>query len=164
VDSSASIAAVEAALPSARIVYLTLHGLASSDTLEPDHVSIALAPSRGENGFLSSANILGMPTDLRASLIVIAACRSALGPIRPAEGVIGLQRAFLARGAKTVVAGQWDLYEQPTAELLNGFFRHWLLDPDRPTKAESLRRATAGIVRASPWRHPRYWAGLKLMS
>ena len=54
---------------------------------------------------------------------------------------MGLQRGLLARGARSVLVSLWSVDDRATALLMEGFYRHWLNDPDGPSKAEALRRA-----------------------
>jgi CHAT domain-containing protein len=43
------------------------------------------------------------------------------------------------------------------------FYRHWLDDPDRPSKAEALRRAQRDLRSIPAFALPRFWAGFQLV-
>jgi CHAT domain-containing protein len=60
----------------------------------------------------------------RARVVVLAACRTGVGPVYRGEGVMSLGRAFLAAGAANLVATLWDVEDQPTARLVTAFHRH----------------------------------------
>jgi CHAT domain-containing protein len=72
---------------------------------------------------------------------VLSACQTGLGDLKEAEGTVGLQRAFLAKGARSVLVSLWSVSDAVTEELMKRFYGHWLEDDDRPSKAEALRRA-----------------------
>ena len=55
-------------------------------------------------------------TRLRAKLVVLSRCHSARGQIR-IEGVIGLARAFIRSGARSVLAARWAWLTQPQSSL-----------------------------------------------
>lgn len=152
-------------LPKARLVHLATHGYAYGDDARAGDSFIALAPSRRNDGLLTVREVAGLPL-LHADLVVLSACETALGALKQAEGTVGLQRAFLGRGARTVLVSLWDVSDVATAELMTRFYRHWRNDPDKPSKALALARAQAD-VRSDPdhplWIHPRYWAAFQLV-
>jgi CHAT domain-containing protein len=100
---------------------------------------------------------------LSASLAVLSACQTALGPIYQGEGTVGLQRAFLAKGAHSLLVSLWSVDDEATAVLMRSFYSHWLGDAGHPGKAESLRRAQADIRAMPAYRHPLFWAGFQLV-
>ena len=79
-----------------------------------------------------------------ADLVVLSACRSALGQERGGEGLIGLTRALQYAGARSVVASLWSVEDQTTAELMVRFYRH--LRAGR-SKDEALRAAQIELIR-----------------
>lgn len=86
-----------------------------------------------------------------------------LGNLREAEGTIGLQRAFLAKGPRRLLASVWSVSDAPTGDLMEAFYRHWLTDADHTTAAEPLRRAQHEVGMVAGWEHPRYWAAFQLV-
>ena len=155
--------AVRARLPSARVIHLATHGVAYRSLWEPRAPFVALAPDSLNDGVLSLREILDDPSlRLTADLVVLSACQSGLGEMS-GEGLNGLQRAFLARGAKSVLYSLWNVSDEATALFMQRFYQHWLDDPDHPGKSESLRRARVD-VRADPrFREPRFWAAFQLV-
>lgn len=85
---------------------------------------------------------------------------------------MGLQRAMLAKGARSVLVSLWNVSDESTAFLTERFYAHWLKDPDFPTKSEALRRAEADVrAEASnpnrperrDWADPFYWAAFQVV-
>ena len=50
---------------------------------------------------------------LRAKLVVLSCCHSAQGHVK-AEGVVGIARAFLGSGTRSVLAALWPLPDEET--------------------------------------------------
>ena len=60
---------------------------------------------------------------VRAKLGVLSCCHSGSGDIR-AEGVIGIARAFLGSGARSVLVALWAISDSATEQLMNRFYEH----------------------------------------
>ena len=161
----ATLAAVRARADSATVVHLATHGFAYGTEDKVGDSFVALAPEGSDDGLLTVGEMLTKKVlrFSRAELVVLSACQTGLGQLTASEGTLGLQRAFLAAGASTVLVSLWSVSDEATSLLLRNFYRHWLTDPDAPTKAESLRRAQEA-VRADPrFSHPRFWAAFQLV-
>jgi CHAT domain-containing protein len=74
-----------------------------------------------------------------------------------------LPRAFLARGARTVLVSLWSVSDEATRLLMERFYAHWLDDADRPSKALALYRASQDVRRTAGFEHPRFWAAFQLV-
>lgn len=98
--------------------------------------AIALAPSNGDNGFLTAKEILGLKLN-NTELVVLSACDTGRGRIT-GEGVVGLSRAFMAAGVKSIIVSLWAVPDAPTASLMTEFYRQMQQSPD---KAQALRQA-----------------------
>jgi CHAT domain-containing protein len=94
---------------------------------------------------------------LNASLVTLAACDSAVGPLQDA-GVNSLSNAFLDAGAKTVVSSLWEVDDHATAELMIAFYTNLARGE---AKSEALRHATLNLIDGvAP--QPFYWAAFQL--
>jgi CHAT domain-containing protein len=160
-DFAASRAMVEqTALDQYRIVHFATHGLLNSQHPELSGVVLSLVDERGrpQDGFLRAHEIYNLK--LNADLVVLSACRTALGKEIKGEGLVGLTRGFIYAGAARVVASMWDVKDEATAELMKRFYRGMFKEGLRP--AEALRAAQVSMWKEPRWNSPYYWAGFAL--
>jgi CHAT domain-containing protein len=92
---------------------------------------------------------------LRAEIVVLSACQSALGDMINGEGIVGLTYAFQYAGARSIVASQWQVGDESTAELMVSF--HGNLRGGL-AKDEALRQAMRSVRQNSRTAKPYYWA------
>jgi CHAT domain-containing protein len=90
-------------------------------------------------------------------LVILSACQTGLDKYYESEGAVGLARAFIAAGVPLVVASQWPVDSDATANLMISFHRYRKSGLDT---FESLRRAQVDMLRApdEAYRSPYYWA------
>jgi len=122
-------------LPLVGLVHFAAHGNA-------ERGEIALSPLRSTNRIPKEEDyLLTMPdiaqVVLRAKLVVLSCCHSARGQIR-AEGVIGIARAFLGSGARSVLVALWAISDSATEQLMSRFYEHLVLGE---SASESLHQA-----------------------
>jgi len=141
----------------ARRLHFAAH--ARMDEQRPEASGLLLARSAGspEDGVLQIAEVFKLK--LQAELVVLSACETGLGRTLSGEGVIGLTRAFMSAGARSVAVSLWQVADASTAELMVGFYRHLEREGD---KAESLRRAKLEMIEAGRYAHPYFWASFVL--
>ncbi|MCP4657378.1 MAG: CHAT domain-containing protein, partial [bacterium] len=113
---------------------------------------------RGRDGFLRVHEIYAL--ELPAELVVLSACRTALGKTVRGEGLLGVTRGFMHAGAARVVVSLWNVSDQGTAELMERFYRGILREELPP--AAALRAAQVSMLREERWQAPYYWAGFVL--
>ena len=77
-------------------------------------------------------------------LVTVSACDSAIGEVRPGEGVLGIRRGFLQAGAQNLLMTLWPVSDRPTAELMQRFYVE--LDRGRVPPVEALARAQREIL------------------
>jgi CHAT domain-containing protein/Tfp pilus assembly protein PilF len=138
----------------ARVVHFATHGLVNP--AEPSASSVVLCPdpSAVEDGYLHTREILTMKSD--AGVVVVSACESALGRVARGEGVIGLSRAFIAGGARGVVASLWAVSDESTSELMNVFYEK-MMGEKRPA-GQAMHSARLALIRSGKYSHPFYWS------
>ncbi|MCI0661007.1 MAG: CHAT domain-containing protein [Acidobacteria bacterium] len=160
-DFDASRATVEnGELDRYRIVHFATHGLLNSRHPELSGVVLSLVDEQGrpQDGFLRVHEIYNLK--LNGDLVVLSACRTALGKEIKSEGLMGLTRGFMYAGTSAVVATLWDVRDEATAELMKRFYRGMLKEGMRP--AAALRAAQVSMAREPGWQAPYYWAGFVL--
>jgi len=154
--------------PSARYLHFACHGLL--DGRFPLDSGLLLAePPAGEagreNGRLQAWEIL-QSLRLDADLVTLSACETGLGREMGGEGLVGLTRAFLYAGARSVVSSLWSVGDASTARLMESFYAH--LEQGLP-RDEALRAAQREILRGRgrgvsrpEESHPFHWAAFVL--
>ena len=95
---------------------------------------------------------------LRAKLVVLSCCHTADGEIR-AEGVVGMARAFLGSGARSVLAARWAIDDEATMHFMFRFYYHLVRGE---SASESLHK-TMKWMRAGPFSGVRQWAPFMLI-
>ena len=120
-EERATKQAVLQRIPSVSLIHFAAHGHA-------ERGEIALAPQRPTNATLCEKDYLLTMDDisqvqLRAKLVVLSCCHSAQGKVR-AEGVVGIARAFLGSGARSVLAALWPIPDEATEQLMSRFYKH----------------------------------------
>ena len=97
---------------------------------------------------------------MRADLVVLSACRSAVGDVVAGEGPLGLSYSFLANGSGAVVAATWPVPDTFSAEFMRDFYAALAREPGSP--AAALRTAQLQARRSLLWNDPYYWAAFSL--
>jgi CHAT domain-containing protein len=96
-----------------------------------------------EDGILTAEEVQAL--DLRGTeLVVLSACETGLGELEYGQGMLGLQRAFQAAGARAVVASLWKVEDAATRVLMEQFYSN-LWDKKLP-KLEALRLAQLAVL------------------
>ncbi|KAL9960280.1 hypothetical protein ACROYT_G033723 [Oculina patagonica] len=108
-------------IDSVSLIHFAAHGNA-------ERGEIALAPPSSSSGIPQEDDYLLKMSDisqvqLRAKLVVLSCCHSGRGQIR-AEGVVGIARAFLGSGARSVLVALWALKDSATKQFMNCFYEH----------------------------------------
>jgi CHAT domain-containing protein/tetratricopeptide (TPR) repeat protein len=153
-------AATSPELSQYRIVHFATHGLVNSKHPELSGLVFSLVDRNGKprNGFLTASEIFNLK--LRAGLVVLSACQTALGKEVRGEGLMGLTRGFMYAGAPRVVASLWRVPDRGTAELMKRFYEGMLVKAMPP--AAALRAAQLALRKDPRWAAPYNWAGFTL--
>jgi len=109
-----------------------------------------------EDGYLESGEILQLK--LNSDLVVLSSCRSGIGVIDEAEGVIGMQKSFFEAGAKSVVVSLWDVNDKYTSLFMQSFYKFISEGFD---KSEALRKAKI-FFKENYSANPYYWSAFVL--
>lgn len=155
VGAAATEAQVQLEMPKHGIIHLATHGVTRAD--DPLASFLIFTPDNTAEGMLQARDIFEMT--LEAELVSLSACQTGLGQLS-AEGMIGLSRAFIAAGARSVLVSLWSVSDQATSLLMQVFYRQYLAGDG---KAEALRKAITEVKANPEYGHPRYWAGFVLV-
>ena len=123
VESEATKERVLKFIHNASIIHISAHG-------EPNSGEIFLAPNPDiteqnsslpkENTYLLKQRDI-MKIAINARLVVLCCCHTGQGKIS-SEGVVGLARAFLCAGARSVLAILWRIHDEGTKEFMKIFY------------------------------------------
>ena len=121
-------------------------------------LSMVDAAGRPRDGYVRAHEIAAL--ELPAELVVLSACRTALGQEVRGEGLVGLTRSFFEAGARSLLVSLWSVDDRSTAELMRRFYRQLFAAGQPP--AEALARAQAAMAADPAWQAPYRWAGFVL--
>jgi CHAT domain-containing protein len=179
----------------ARFRYLHLATHAEADPIGGMNSFLKLTPQDVELASyekLSAGHIL-RTWNLRADLVTLSACETALGEQRGGEGYVGFAQALFFAGARSLVLSEWKVHDYATTLLMHRFYENLL--GARPgmraplpkgealaeakrwlkglAQAEAVRRLKALGVPVSrawisatgerPFEHPYFWAAFILI-
>ena len=109
-------------LSSVALVHIAAHGC-----METGEIALAANPTREsqipvqEDFLLTMSDV--MRVQMRARLVVLSCCHSGSGEIK-AEGVVGIARAFLGAGARSVLVSLWAIDDEATLEFMKSLYLH----------------------------------------
>jgi len=134
-----------------KIIHLATHADAS-DSLNP---WIALQDKK-----LHHLELNALKTN--ADLVVLSACNTSIGEVRPGEGVLSLARGFFKSGANTVIPSLWSTNDKATATITSDFYKNL---SEGQTKSAALRSAKLNYLKnnTDAEASPHYWASLVLI-
>ena len=125
----------------AKLIHLATHGLLDgfgertpgAIALSPDSPP---SPKNANEGLLRTSEIVEN-LKLQADLVILSACDTGGGEIS-GDGVLGLSRAILTAGAKSLIVSLWQVDDDTTSYLMVEFYQELEKNPD---KARALRQA-----------------------
>ena len=138
-------------LSSVALVHIAAHG--NMETGE-----IALTSTKGvKMDILTMRDVLGV--QMRARLVILSCCHSAHGEIK-AEGVVGIARAFLGAGARSVLVSLWAIDDEATLEFMKNFYQHLVKGI---SASESLNQTMNCMRESEEFNAVKYWAPFVLI-
>jgi CHAT domain-containing protein/Tfp pilus assembly protein PilF len=154
--SRANPAAYQAARPE-RFTLIHFAAHATANRASPLDSAVVLSPHT--DGYLLSArDVLNVP--LRADLVTISACRSAGATVYGGEGIVGFVWAFLQSGAKSVIAGLWDVSDRSTFQMMDSLYSGLQAGA---SPAVALRNAKLALIRGGKnFANPYYWGPFQI--
>lgn len=142
----------------ASILHLITHGFIDDEALMGSFLVFSPPGEQGqEDGRLFAWELYDL--DLRANLVVLSACNTAVGQFKEGEGLMSLARAFHFAGAPSLLATLWSVQDQSTAQLIETFYP---VLAQGASKDVALAQAQRAYLRnCEPLlAHPYFWAGV----
>ncbi|CAH3168699.1 unnamed protein product [Porites lobata] len=156
IGEQATKQAVLQRIPSVSLVHFAAHG-------DAERGEIALTPPDSTMGIPHEQDYLLSMADisqvrLTAKLVVLSCCHTACGQIKT-EGVVGIARAFLGSGARSVLVALWALQDDATEHFMRRFYENLV---QGKSASECLHQAMKWM-RNNGFSEVRQWAPFMLM-
>ena len=146
-------------MSSVGIIHIAAHG-------NKRNGEIALSPNSGwtsrfpqkKDFILQMSDVLA--ANLRARLVVLSCCHSGRGRLLKGEGVVGIARAFLAAGARSVLISLWAIDDEATMVFMKSFYQHL---KEGKTASAAVHQSIKSLRESEEFSKMRYWAPFQLI-
>ena len=141
------------------VIHVAAHVIAPQDNPEQASIDLGLS-AQGEPEVMTYNDIYTL--DVSGSTVVMNGCASAGAKAVSGAGVMGLTRAWMLAGARTVIGARWPIPDD-TGVLFESFYFNWKENcdkgPRRTVIAKALQQAQLALLRSTTWRSdPQYWS------
>ena len=145
-------------ISSVALVHIAAHGRMETGeiALAPNTTRLSPIPDK-EDYLLTMKDVLN--AEIRARLVVLSCCHSARGEVK-AEGVVGIARAFLGAGARSVLVSLWAIDDEATMEFMKVFYQHLV---HGRSASEALNKAMKSMRESDRFSAVKYWAPFVLI-
>jgi CHAT domain-containing protein len=136
------------------LIHLAAHGHARLDAPSLSYLRLA-------DGHLTTIDCFELELD--CALVTLSACESGRAAVVPGDEPVGLPRALLYAGARSVLHTLWRVDDATTAQLMDTFYTALRAGQGR---GSALRAAQLSVLRDTDGRgrqHPFFWAPLVLL-
>ena len=127
---------------------------------------IALSPNPGwtsqfpqEEDFILKMSDVQV-ANIRARLVVLSCCHSGRGRMLKGEGVVGIARAFLAAGARSVLVALWAIDDEATMVFMKSFYQHL---KEGKTASVAVHQSIKCLRESKEFSEMRHWAPFQLI-
>ena len=142
-----------------QFVHLATHSF--SDMKQSDLSGIACIPASeasDENGILFSGEIYNLA--INSDLAILSSCESGVGQIIRGEGMLGLNRSFVAAGVPNVIFSLWKVFDQIGSEMMIQFYQEVL---QGASYSAALRKVKLDMLSKPESASPEFWAAFLLI-
>ena len=145
-------------ISSVALVHIAAHGKMETGeiALAPNTTRSSPIPVK-EDYLLTMKDVL--KAQIRARLVVLSCCHSARGEVK-SEGVVGIARAFLGAGARSVLVSLWAIDDEATMEFMEFFYRQLV---NGRSASEALNEAMKSVRESDRFSAVKYWAPFVLI-
>ena len=145
-------------MKSVALIHIAAHG-------DAEFGEIALAPNpertskipKKEDYMLSLSDVQAVR--LQARLVVLSCCHSGQGEVK-SEGIVGIARAFLCAGARSVLVSLWAINDKATFMFMKSFYQHLA---DRKSASTALHHAMKSLRETKDYSAIKDWAPFVLI-
>ena len=145
-------------MKSVALIHIAAHG-------DAEFGEIALAPNpertskipKKEDYMLSLSDVQAVR--LQARLVVLSCCHSGQGEVK-SEGIVGIARAFLCAGARSVLVSLWAIDDEATWMFMKSFYQHLA---DRKSASAALHHAMKSLQETKNYSAIKSWAPFVLI-
>ena len=144
-------------LNSVSLVHIAAHGRTENGEiiLSPNFPDVKIPKEK--DFLLTMADVLD--AKVRAKLVVLSCCNSGRGNIK-VEGVVGIARAFLGAGARSVIATLWAIDDEATLAFMKHFYEHLVAGK---SASKSLHQAMKWMRESEKFNAVKHWAPFVLI-
>jgi len=139
------------------LLHIAAHAI--YDPVNPLFSRIALAAGDGQDGNVEVHEILSTLDLSGVNLVVLSACRTAVGERSGGDEIVGLTRALLYAGTPGVISTLWNIDDASSARLMDEFYRRYAAGA---LAADALRDAQLAVSQSRDFADPKYWAAFTL--
>jgi len=161
-DASTAALAASPRSVGCRYLHVSAHGLFNEQSPQFSGLVLAADPAAGDDGFLGVSEIFAL--DLDCEQVTLSACSTALGEQIDGEGLVGLTRAFMYAGARSVVAALWDIPGLGAAAFMSDYYARLADGAGSVSALAAAKRAMirGGTAEGLDLAHPALWAAFVL--
>ena len=146
-------------MSSVGLIHVAAHGneLTGEIALSPNPGWASKFPQR-KDYILKISDV--QAANLRARLVVLSCCHSGRGRVLKGEGVVGIARAFLAAGARSVLVTLWAIDSEATMVFMKSFYEHL---KEGKTACAAIHQSMKSLRESEEFSEMRYWAPFQLI-
>lgn len=142
-----------------RLIHVASHAAMDSETPQASALILSTVDAEGNpiDGRVLGADLMGVR--LNADTVVLSGCDTALGKDVAGEGLMGLEYAVVARGARSVISSLWPAIDSITARLMLDFYSN--LTRQRASVVSAWSNAARAALKG-PYSDPGTWGAFVL--
>ena len=146
-------------MSSVGLIHIAAHGnqLTGEIALSPNPGWTSKFPQR-KDYVLKMSDV--QAANLRCRLVVLSCCHSGRGRILKGEGVVGIARAFLAAGARSVLVTLWAIDDEATMVFMKSFYQHL---KEGKTASVAVQQSMKSLRESEEYSEMSYWAPFQLI-
>ncbi|XP_044170467.1 tetratricopeptide repeat protein 28-like [Acropora millepora] len=159
IGRQATKAEVMKRMSSVGLIHIAAHGkkLTGEIALSPNPGWTSQFPQK-KDFILKMSDV--QAANLRARLVVLSCCHSGRGKMLKGEGVVGIARAFLAAGARSVLVALWAIDDEATMVFMKSFYQHL---KEGKTASFAVHQSIKSLRESEKFSEMRYWAPFQLI-